>query len=516
MKGRNRSIGFALAFALVAACSREEASVPQEPAAVSPEIASLVPADAFGFVRLASMNALEKKWREVEQATASKESALYGLLAKIEEGSQPVGRVHRAKPLGIALSFDDADDLVLTYVVAGTDGAYAAVRDGARLAPPSSPSPLAAKALDADVALRVDVKAIVERFREKIDAALSGEMLEGLPFPLGGPDPGETLGPALEVVRSLLDAAETVDLALLFDGTRVDFVASLTAKAGSAPDGARPPARSPLEIARLLPGGFPIEAAVSVDPTPLARWMSTFQGIGLASLPEETREAMRASMDDMIDLQGLLAGEAAMAMRFGGDDFALSMLQRARDAGTYVERFWDLQTKGNPLMTVEVLPETEVAGVRVRSFRTEMDLDALVGIQDLPPVFDDFPFFKGQRWSQAAVDDVVVQQMGGDEALVERMIRQVQMGRGTAPAGLARAAEKAGPGASVLARVDLRAAMSGIASMMGPMGQMMTQGMAEGGPVDLLSWFGAEGRVYRGGLSLDLAEIRALRATAGR
>jgi general secretion pathway protein G len=166
------------------------------------------------------------------------------------------------------------------------------------------------------------------------------------------------------------------------------------------------------------------------------------------------------------------------------------------------------------------LPEREVAGVKVRGLRFQLDFPALVkslSEEDVPkdaqPQLDALleKFFgkDGLSIQVATKDGTSVMVLGGDEEYLRASIVRISS-KGAPPPFVARALQQVGDlNPCMIVRYDLGRMMGGMKDLV--------EAMLPGGTSDfptfalsLTAWGGVDGRVWRGAFVVNLSEMAAL------
>ncbi len=388
---------------------------------------------------------------------------------------------------------------------------------------------LATAAPDADVALRLDLAAIVARYRKDIDGAF-GKMEEGMSGKAGDMPPGMAgLGDAFKGIagglKDFMNAADILDLGVSVDGDAVEIAVGFAAKAGSKLDVASSTGEDLAAMAALLPEGMPLNLLVSMDMGKLMDMIKPLMASMMKTMPEDGRAKFQAYWDETVDMSRLLGPNAAESFGFSpeGAIEAVAVME-CKDTATYLKRMEKLITGGRldgvMGMSAKATGTTTVAGVEVHSYTMTIDVAKMMAAQgtgkDLPkdvsaPMTSMMQAFFGGEGLQmhvAALDGNLIMAMGRSQRLAG-VIEAVRTG-GTAPAAVSQAMARAGGTPSFLLQMDARALAR---QFMGLARKAMDKHAADipeipaGRPIPVTVWGKHDGRVYGGGLRVDVGAV---------
>jgi hypothetical protein len=410
-----------------------------------------------------------------------------------------------------------------------TSGTYLSLSMGG--AAPTGSSKFAA-APEGDVALRVDLAAVVERFRPQIQEGLGAleEQMSGM-----ADRPGmDTQAQALEgmsqwlltAANDLVKSAETFDLGLTVEGTTVELAVGFTAKAGSPMDQQSTSGARLAELAAHLPADLPIQVLFAMDLGKMWDWMKPLIEASSMSMPDEQRAGWREYMSSVKDLLPLYGTEHAYAFGFGKDGMRMAYVGTVKDADLLMKKTDELM--GSDLLAAAgmkplSLEPTTVSGVQVRHLGFEFDFEKMMEQQNtaLPEEQRRMAQEKaqemmgmlfgkgGMRMSLASVEGKMLMTMGGDEHMAA-VIESVRAGKKKASGALAQAMARAGGQPSFLLSADLRATIGPILELASQMTDGQVPHLPNGKPIPVTVWGNHEGRKYSGGLRLDVGGIKEL------
>lgn len=531
-------------------------------AEVDDTLASLVPSNAVAMIYVSS--------------AAKLESSIKTLMGKIDPGSADgvdlsdmVGPMlmgqgalwDKSKPMAIAMALppegaDMGDAMQGAAMIFGmTDAAAAKTAMEAKFkdAPPEERptvtvagnyltvsggagaklggSKLAASAPDGDVGLRIDLAAIVARYRKDIDAGMD-EMQKGMDKSMGSMPPGaaqfaDMFKGIAGKLRDFVDSAETLDIAMSVDGDNVDLSIGFTAKAGSKLDVQGHDHSSLAAMAGLLPEGMPINLLMSMDLGAVMNWMKPLMQAGMDAMPDDQKAKFQAYMDETTEMTKLLGPNVAVAMGFGENGMELVEVLDCKDTATYIQRVDKLFASdiltGMPGIAGQKTGTTQVAGVDVHTYGVTLDLAKLMSAQGQTPDADASAMaskamkalFGGEQMSfhMAALDNKLLFTMGAQAGLAQ-VIEAARSG-GKAPSALQQAIDRAGGKPTFVLQMDARKLARQVVGLVKRImgddkaGEKMPE-VPAGKPVPILVWGKHDGRVYGGGLRLDVGGIAGM------
>lgn len=533
-------------------------------ASVPADLGQLVPSDVVALLYVRSPEALEKKVREfaaridpelaAEVKLGDMARSLLPGASQFWDGTKPVAVCISRPEKGQEFEAEMQGGRLVTFVMGVTDakaalaglqaeiakrpeGRRPSVRAaGSFVALTGAPSPkwtgtapaLIAAAPDADVALRVDLGALVGLFRTEIDEGLAG-LDEGISRGMGGAPPQQAqqlqgmLGGLLEGARDLVDSAESCELALDLDGKMLDLRVGFAARTGSKLDRAHDYHGELAALAQHLPEGFPAHALLRMEYGKLMTWLEPMMEGMFEALPAESREQMKASWTESMEMSKLLGPNFAVALDITQEGIQLVEVLDVKDGAAYLQRLEQLAAVGEmmPGLRIAKGEPTKVSGVDISTWSLEMDFAKLAQSQggaDVPEeaqemitkmqgVLERVVGKDGFRMHLAHVADKLVMTMGRPTHMAS-VIESLRTGKGKAPAALEAALRKAGGKPSFLLHMDVRALASHVLALARDVApDQELPAIPAGAPIPVAAWGSHDGRHYGAGLSLDAASL---------
>jgi hypothetical protein len=224
-----------------------------------------------------------------------------------------------------------------------------------------------------------------------------------------------------------------------------------------------------------------------------------------------------------MDAYAQLAGATAMGLGFGKDGVEGVMVARVKDAAAYREKseglFAAIGSGPDVGVRFRSLPAAKVGETEVRAWRMEIDFEKILSLRasqrPMPAGLDMDSFGRalfgpeGLLVREALVGDRVVLVYGGDDAFLEKAIEAAK-GGGKAPPGLAAAMAKGGGRPTFVLRLELRelvAQMMDVVRAIAPSAAKEMPALPAGPPLPILAHATAEGRTFRGGVSVDVLGV---------
>jgi hypothetical protein len=504
-------------------------------ATVQSDVATLVPNDTQVLLYVPSLDAAVTKARAVVASIDPDMAGGITTEALLQQAPAGAGaHVDPARPMAVALTFPAGqDEPVPTIIVGAKDAAkLSGAIEGAGLAKPHvagsyvsitmGPSPAArggsalVKSIPAgDLGLRADLASLYGRYRAEIDQALGS-----LPAP--GAEAGGSanpLAPIVDAVRTALSSAESLDVALRLDGTRVDLDGELRVKEGSALVGKLEGSGDLAAYAGRLPKDFPLVVLASVDANAWMGWLEQLMKSMSEMMPPEQRESMLQSFRQSKELTPHFGRETAMGVGVGDQGVEFVTIRASKDGKTAVAKTVELMSAPSMAgqgVTFERLPATTVQGVEVSNLRMKFDFSKIAGddAAALPPesmqaiegVLGTVFGPEGLVLRNAAVDGVVVSYVG-PPAFGDQAVSAAKKG-GAAPAGVAESLRRAGGKPALLVHLEGRSlgkqVLGLVRKAMPPEQQADLPTIPDGRPATFSLHASGDGRVYRGGLSIEV------------
>jgi hypothetical protein len=512
MSRRLAALLLALALVPFSACGKSGPKVGPTTQEVSSDLAALVPDDAIGMLYVPSLDALEKKLRTIVGTFDPGAAAQVNLDAALADVPPPlapvVKRLDRTRPFAVTVSFVNGEpspafvvpvtDVKAVQAEIGSANVAAGpgyVLLGAAGVPAHGKSQIAKVAPAGDLAVRIDLARAVEAFRPMIDQTLGqisaqgGEAGAGLEGMVGG-------------FRTFVDSAEWLDLGFRLDGTKVAIDGEFRAKAGT------PLAKGfgggdVAPVADRLPKDLPVSMAISFDAASLIEWQQKMVEPMLEQFDAAQREAMTRMLDGARELTGLMGNEHAMGFGVGPEGLEAVFVSAAKDPKAMLAKTRDLYSQMGGVMgpdgpRMEVGPPTNIDGVEVLEIAIGLPAEAAGSREAAAFLGPD-----GLRIRLAAVDGRVVGAMG-PQSLMQSAIASAKK-PGKAATGLAEALRQGGGKPAFALRIEGRElARQILGRVKAAFPDTDIPDVPAGKPAPFLVHLSSEGRVYRGGLSVDL------------
>jgi hypothetical protein len=539
-------------------------------AAVSSDLASLVPADTVALLYIKSPKELQKKIAEflhlIDPDLAQGIPPLDALASTVLPGASQY--LDLAKPVAVAIALkkgQDPSSLMdgqgVTIILGTTDGeaalagmkadadkgpaeqrsSVARAGDWVSLSPgPAGPGPassgggaaIARTAPVGDIALRIDAAALIEMFRPQIDQGLAALEQQGTRMGGAGVPAAQAqaltgfLTTMLDGARDLVDSAETLEFAVALDGGTADLRFGFIAKKGSALDIEHGDHGDLAALAGHLPDGMPAHILMRMDMGKIIDFLGPFMESSLEGVPGGAdKEKAQAMIAQALDIARMIGPNFAAGLRLGEGGLQGVSLADVKDAKTYMQRFSEMwNSVGGEQAALGVMMKegepTKVSGIEVRTFEMAFDTEKMLARQDQPVPPEAQKMAQGamqaifggnsMKMSFAAVDGTLVQTVG-DASLMAGAIASIRDRKGP-PAALAAAIKGAGGKPAFLMHVDLRTLATGVlqlARKLAPSGDEIPA-VPDGGAIPVVIWGAHDGREYGGGISADVAGITEL------
>lgn len=368
------------------------AAIARAPAPVKDDLSLLYPEGTLVVVRFSSLDDLLGMAHDLAQAAGVPEDERQNMDGQLGMmlGLPSLDQIERDEPFAIAVVGSEAGQPAPAFLlpVKSDFQSDAAVRVGdfAALGFMGSPPPAVAKRdtaiplaneiVPSLVSVTIDLEALMAQFGPMVEEGLSqispssGELPPGLDGMEGMEGLfSDMIEQVQQGVRMFLDGAGVLTLAANYDDGELSFGAKFRARDGSelakAMSGGAPP-RKP-ELLAMLGGDGMIAGEMHYAPEKL--W-ELFEGMYSAMLDEETLDGLRKAF--------LTTDAAAFSAEITENGFRFESAAHVLDAETYLDSF-ELMPRmmeqmsgltGEAGPTLELLPDREHDGVRIRSYRT--------------------------------------------------------------------------------------------------------------------------------------------------
>lgn len=549
---RNAHVSWLLvALAMLAApsqlsCSRSSSGDDDANSPVPLDVAKLVPPDAFLFMHVPSVSALESKVRALASIADPRIGPMIELSGFFTRGyAIDPSFLDRDKPVGFALSLPSKKgpplatavvpvknpDLVLTSVK-GRTGSYKAVRLGSYIgfseapgyASGTSRQGLTSGVAPADATIRVDLKKLFAFYQPEIEKGLARAERD---------DPTTAqMVQLLDGLRSFVRSADSMDVLLNVAGKRVDV--SFTYKRSQVSETSAAKSGDLATLASFLPADHPIVFLAAGNPAELIKTAGAWYENAKTPRPGRAAHPLAAYVQKLEEIQGLGGEATAASIKISKRGLEVLQIVRAKDAASLPAKMRSLASDpvfaSAGLMSTDA-KESTVAGVTVFEHRLKVDvakLAASMGTSGASPeavaraeqAMKELFGAGGFRLRYAAVGGYFVTMLGGDDALASDTLSAVKKGKGEIPTRLRSTFASDATSPTFLVDVELRSLAQDIVVLLGDATffrkfGVRTPVVPKGAPVSFTVSSRSEGAVTKGGVSLDVGAaadmLRALK-----
>jgi len=520
----------------------------QTPAQSAPAaaLADLVPKNTVVFVQAPSLERAAKLVERLQGAFAPQPGLkldVARLLALIELPGD-ANAVDPARPVGICLELEegagsplpaflipvrDADAFLKSIQKPGSPmmgvakGGYACIGMGAPPELPSAPSAIARGLPEGEISARIDLGRLVKQFGEQIDQGLDAvetQMDAAATAQAGGFDTTPIMSAYMDGVRDLVDSVETLDVAVRLSGDELELGFTLANAEGSALASFGSKEKTGVRsLAGLLDSDSSFCGLMGMD---MAALMKRFQPL-LDTLPDAYPEALRPMMKQIFghvgELYGLMGTAQIVSVDFGPDGLRYCAYMQSQDPAKLVGVYRGMM-KSMPGFGVEELPEREVDGAKVTSFRMKLDLAEFTKQLDgktpsdaeltkMDEMMKHMFGPDGMTFRIATKNGTTALVMGGGDDFLHATLARMSS-KHEAPAFVARALAQVGDlNPCFVMRYDLGRMMDGLKGIMASVapGELALLPAMQ---LSISAWGGVDGRVWRGAMSSSLTELAAL------
>lgn len=527
-------------------------------AGASDALAKLVPEGTAVYVQAPSLERLGAAIQKIVGAFDKEKAQSFDLDAMIREGGLPVSpaNIDHGKPLAFCLVLPETqggepspavllpsanpDALVKEVSGAGmpfktsVENGYVTLSMAPDAKKSAGPAAIATGLPAGEISARVDVKRLVAHFRPMIDmglAQLQMAMTSMPPEATNGMDVGPMLKLYSDGMRAVVDSGQTLDLALRLDGNRCEIASIFTAqeKSALAEYGSKEKTDAKA-LARYADAGAPVGVVFGADPASLAKKLRPLIDAAITAYPEPLRSDFKKAMGSFDDLAAAMGSGVSGGGNVSPDGLRYSIYMRPKEPKKLVE-IYRTAFKSMPSATLSDPKEETVDGVPVTRMRLKIDpkafadalakqkADAKPGAADAKPGAKDpsaemqklLEKMYGKDGLQLCVGtkgDTTTVVIGGDDAYLKSAIARLSS-PGQAVPGIARGLDQVGDlNPCMVLNYDIGKMMHDMQGLMGdafPADKMKFPDT----PATVTSWLGVDGRIFRGAMSVDLAELGA-------
>ena len=543
------------AILLTAACGGEVIGGPAL-ASVPDDLAALVPPNTTLYIQLDSLDSLDES-QALFTGEFGEQAAFRPVLDQMLGEVMDVDLIDTTRPIGVTIDLSSAmsGPPIIAFVVpvrdtdgflgslSGPDPSAAAV-EGTYVGVPISPgyvrgegtNPLTDGLLAGDISVRADLAAIIEVFDPMIQDGIEQMSMEfddpQMTALAGGMDIAPILDLYVDGFQSFMDSAETLDLALETDGSRLDLRMAFTVAEGSElAELAAGSTGGVREIAGYVDQESAIVFLMGIDSAAMYDAMQPYMDTIMGIYPEAMRDGLMTYMDSYQEIMHLLDGGVAGAMDIQPEGMRFSYYMASDDPEAVIAKMTEMFDSDLLEFMGEVSePETlEIGGLTVMRSRfdfgnmvaalsteTEMDATELEAMNDmLATMYGP----DGFQMAFAASDGVIAFIGGGDEDYLRNACANLERGPMELSADLERAVSRVEGGRmSFVMRMDFARYMGNTIAMMSSMPGMPPADSIpdlSGQSANILMHGVVDGLVWRAGISIDLKEISAFASAMG-
>lgn len=400
------------------------------------------------------------------------------------------------------------------------EGGYVAVALEGEAKPGPGPASIAVGLPAGDLVVRVDVDGLVERFRTEIDDGLD-QMESALEsndsaFPMGI-DPKPMMRLYADAVRAIVDSGQTLDVTVRLDGTRLELGEALTMheKSALAEFGSKEKTDAKA-LARFIDPGASISMVMGLDMVTLTKRFQPFLDAVIGVYPEPFRTGLKPILAGAGDLAAQLGSAMCVSGDIGGSGLRAVYYLRPHDPAKLLALYTSM-LRSIPGMVVDEPKDGEVDGVPVTRMRLHFSMQPLLAAQakdlgeegqaQMKAMVDKIYGKDGLAFTIATKGDVTALVIGGDDDYLRGSLARIAAG-GTPPVPVALGLEQVGGlNPCFVTHYNLGRLMHGMQEMMGGLAPMPM--VFPDLPASITAWGGVDGRVWRGAMSCDLAELAA-------
>ncbi len=529
-----------VALALVARDDGAPAWADRGRADVPQELAALVPADAFLYAQVASIDRVDGLVASFVGAFAlpfEAPESLRDLLGQAIEGRMDM--IDGTRPLGVALSLhDDPTAQPIPTIIVPVEfpaaflaslmsqpanakpalgEGYVAIPLGPKYTRATTPPAVVEKIPSGDFAVRVDLAKLLRAHRAEIEQMMSMALAAGqseagaLP---PGVDVDQVFGAMEDGFRTFADSAKAFELAVEVQGSEIDFYTAFVAHDGSPlAQFATQKSADPGRLAGYLPQGVPFALAAAFDRASQDGEVQPLMTSLLSAYPGEERDRLASYVSSFDALYDGVGDEMVVAGDVGPDGLELTYFLEAPGAASVAQGFAERLEEhfaAVPGLALSGPERLSVEGLDVTRYTLDLDASALdaEAAADIDPVagmLHELYGEGGMRVSVAGKGDVMLLCVGGEDALSRGAAALIAGPAGT-PAAFRTPLERVkGANPSFALYLDVRAVVDRVAALMGAPLQVPSDAAAT--PLPIVFYGAAEKATWYGGFRLDAKEL---------
>ena len=504
--------------------------VPRTTQSVPADAGKLIPGDSVAVLQIPDLGALEMEVKNIAEAFSLGTGAMVDLSLLLDGTGLTPDELDKSKSGVVSFSMGPAGPAPV-FIVPTLDASISAhsalpsTVSGDYLGlgmtgPPTlgdATPALGAEMPAGDLALRVDLKTLLEPMVPMVEMYLDPDFLASIEPSLSGGD-AEALAPVLSWAKELVNASRNLELGLSLDdgALRLDLVLQLEEDIDSI---LSPGSANPFDLARMIPMENPTVQAIShgIDWKGFMDWYATMFDQAVAQLPLEQRDAFKEVMQGSLGLYEGLGGIGyAMdftdnGMRGAGVFVSADPEKFIADYLSYLEGVSGL----TPFWTSEVGDPIEIDGMQFATFTMRFDIAAMRP-SDQPPdpqseqmqqMFDGFWGKDGMRTTIGASENLVVMTIGDDtESLTSGIVDAVRSGKRYSNGVLETVPQNLHKRPTALMTLELRTLIRHVFGLAADLNPTVPE-IPAGGPIPIWFSIAVDGPRYELQAHADLAGI---------
>ena len=516
-------------------------------------LAKLVPEGTAVYVQAPSLDRLGTAMRKVVAAFDKEKAQSFDIDAMIADGELPISpkNIDHSRPFAFCLVLPptpggepsptlllpSTNPEVLVQEIAGSgmpfqttvESGYVTISMSPDAKHGASPPAIAMGLPAGELVARIDLKRLVAHFRPMIDMGLAQMqmMMSGMSAQAaGGMDVGSIVKLYVDGIRSVIESGQTLDLALQLDGNRCTIASSLTAQEKSALSEFGSKEKTDVKaLARFADAGSPLTIALGMDPATFSKRFKPLIDASLTVYPEPMRSEIQKAMGSLDQMTAAMGSAMCAGGRIGGDGLRYSLYMRPKDPKKLLETYKTMLA-AMPSVSVGEMKEEAIEGIPVAKMRIKIDAKAIADAMqqaqpagkagaaggpdpavDVQKMMETMYGKDGLQLVVGTKGEYTALALGGDEAFHKATLARLSS-PGSVPAGLARGLDQIGDlNPCFVLQYDIGKLMH---EVQGLMGDDLPSGITfPDAPASVTSWLGVDGRVFKGAMSVDLAELGA-------
>jgi len=499
----------------------------QEPAAAPDPLAKLVPARTVAYVQASSLARLETVLRRALPALVQADLEGFDVDAMLAGMGLPgsAKEIDHARPFALCFVLPEGAPFppTLTFLVpanspmsflrsvrstgarvmTAVEGNYVSISLGPGTETATSPAPIGLGLQPGDLVARIDVEGLVGRLRPALEASFA-QLESAVPSAAG--------------LKAIVESGRRLDAVATLDGDRLEIATALTVLDGSVLAGIGSGGKTEVRsLARFLDPDAWFGGLVGMDAVTLRKSFAPFLDGAFVLGAQPLGSVARKLLDRMPGIAEQAGSAACINTDLGDGSMRVTCYLRGADP-VRVQALCEAALLDTPGISPDGTKEEEIDGARLRRLRFRVDTAAFVDAQlkglgdehkaELKVVYDQIYGANGLPLTLATKAGVTALVLGGDESFLRTSLARIPAGKDP-PAAVARAIAQVGDlDPCFVVQYDVGRAMHG-------MNALIVQALPEW-PFAIpqesavfTAWGGVDGRVWRGAISTDLAQLES-------